>query len=531
MKNCAVLFATALVVLSGCKTKDDNSPVVDGKINDLVHVESGVYYLGDGSQDFAVPAGNYTLDASKTYILRGWVYIADGASITIPAGTVIKGLKSNDIKGSSLIVEQGGRIHATGTPEHPVVFTSDQPAGARKPGDWGGIIICGKARNNQGTMQIEGGPRTVHGGSDDGDSSGELQYVRIEFAGFPFNTDQEINGLTLGSVGSGTKIDHIQVSYSNDDSFEWFGGAVNCSYLVAYHGWDDDFDTDNGFSGKLQFLLGVRHPKIADQSLSNGFESDNNASASLTAPYTTASFCNVTLVGPIGQDPAFVNDAATGTDFNHYINAGSLYPNNGSRVGQFQSGMQIRRNSHLSVANSVVTGYPIGLIVEDDKVAGTEAFATTNHTISNVVFAGYTDNAAEAAYNNTATGALSILGADANKAFKDWSGTWDYGAAKFTGTSGTTSVSHGLALTNDCGVLSLAAMQLNNPVSVNADMSVNPGQNYGPKAGSPLVKASLTVPAGFDAKGNGYMGAFKSDAAADNWMAGWTNFNPQNTPY
>lgn len=131
------------------------------------------------------------------------------------------------------------------------MFTSEEAKGNRRPGDWGGIILCGKAKNNKSEMQIEGGPRTKHGGNDDADNSGVLSYVRIEFAGYPFQTDQEINGLTLGSVGSGTKIDHVQVSYTNDDSYEWFGGTVNCKYLVAYKGWDDDFDTDNGFSGKF----------------------------------------------------------------------------------------------------------------------------------------------------------------------------------------------------------------------------------------------------------------------------------------
>ena len=226
--------------------------------------------IGNGDQEF-VFTGKQTLKKG-TYTLKGWVYIASGAELTIEPGTVIKGDKTTK---AALIAERGGKLIAQGTASDPIVFTSAQPAGSRRPGDWGGIIICGKAKNNQNEMQIEGGPRTKHGGDNDSDNSGVLSYARIEFAGNPFKADQEINGLTLGSVGSGTKIDHVQVSYSNDDSFEWFGGAVNCKYLVAYKGWDDDFDTDNGFSGKVQFGLSVRDPRLADQSQSNGFESDN----------------------------------------------------------------------------------------------------------------------------------------------------------------------------------------------------------------------------------------------------------------
>lgn len=172
-----------------------------------------------------------------TYLLKGWVYIADGAELTIEPGTIIKGDKQTK---AALIAERGGKLIAKGTATEPIVFTSEEAAGSRKPGDWGGIILCGKAKNNQTEQQIEGGPRTKHGGADDADNSGALSYVRIEFAGYPFQKDKEINGLTLGSVGSGTEIDHVQVSYSNDDSFEWFGGTVNCKYLVAYKGWDDD---------------------------------------------------------------------------------------------------------------------------------------------------------------------------------------------------------------------------------------------------------------------------------------------------
>lgn len=242
----------------------------DGGLNACDHILFAGNTLGNGDDEF-VFNGKQILPKG-TYTLKGWIYIANGAELTLQPGTVIKGDKTSK---ASLIVERGGKLHAQGTKSEPIVFTSAQPKGNRKPGDWGGIILCGKAPNNQKEMQIEGGPRTRHGGSDPADNSGTLSYVRIEFAGYPFQANQEINGLTMGSVGSGTKIDHIQVSYSNDDSYEWFGGTVNCKHLIAYKGWDDDFDTDNGFCGKVQFCLSIRDSRIADTSNSNGFESDN----------------------------------------------------------------------------------------------------------------------------------------------------------------------------------------------------------------------------------------------------------------
>ena len=304
--------------------------------------------IGDGRQEFEIK-GDYTLPKG-TYLLKGWCYIADGASLTLAPGTIIKGDKETK---AALIVEPGGQLWAKGTQSEPIVFTSEMPAGNRRPGDWGGIILCGRGVNNKGTMQIEGGPRTTHGGSDNADCSGALSYVRCEFAGYPFKEDQEINAITFGSVGSATQIDHVQVSYSNDDSYEWFGGAVNAKYLISYHTWDDDFDTDNGFCGKVQFCLGVRQPRIADTSASNGFESDNNGEGSATSPFTSCVFSNVTFVGPVGQDAAFSNTS-------DYITAGDMNPKNGSKLGQFQSAMQVRRNSHLNCFNSVAMGFPVG---------------------------------------------------------------------------------------------------------------------------------------------------------------------------
>lgn len=449
--------------------------------------------IGNGDQEF-VFTGKQTLKKG-TYLLKGWVYIASGAELTIEPGTIIKGDKQTK---AALIAERGGKLIAKGTASEPIVFTSEEAAGSRKPGDWGGIILCGKATTNASEQQIEGGPRTKHGGSDDSDSSGVLSYVRIEFAGYPFQTDQEINGLTMGSVGSGTQIDHVQVSYSNDDSFEWFGGAVNCKYLVAYKGWDDDFDTDNGFSGHVQFALSIRDSKIADKSQSNGFESDNNASGSTATPYTSAVFSNVTFMGPKASDASFVNSS-------DYITAGSYNPNNGSGLGKFQSAMQIRRNSHLNCFNSVAIGWPIGLILDNEKGDTQGAATAGNLKLQNIWFID-----------------MDAVGTDANKVYDDYlvTGYDDNKSAVLDKTQSSFSSTFFLA-------------QSGNKAYAKTDASAwfNTTNNYMPVAGSPLLSAasftdSFLSSSWFDKVS--YIGAI---SPTDNWLEGWTNFDPQNTKY
>lgn len=443
--------------------------------------------IGTGDKEF-VFTGKQTLKKG-TYLLKGWVYIADGAELTIEAGTIIKGDK--ETKGS-LIVERGGKLIAKGTPTAPIVFTSAQPKGSRKPGDWGGVILCGNAKNNQTEMQIEGGPRTKHGGDNDADNSGVLSYVRIEFAGYPFEKDKEINGLTFGSVGSGTQVDHVQVSYSNDDSYEWFGGSVNCKYLVAFKGWDDDFDTDNGFSGKVQFGLVVRDSKIADTSQSNGFESDNNAGGSDVNPYTTATFSNITFVGP-KMDANFQNTV-------DYITGGNMNPNNGSALGRFQAAMQIRRSSRLNCYNSVALGYPIGLILDNQKGDTQGAAKAGKLNINNVWFAG-----------------MDVTGSDANKVYEDVLVTGYDEKSKPVLDKSQKSFSSTWFLA-----------QKGNKVLENiADLGME-ANGYMPKAGSALLTAALFTGLDNWFTNVPYIGAFK---AGDNWMDGWTNFDPENTDY
>ena len=433
--------------------------------------------LGNGSQHFHL-TGDVTLEKG-TYLLKGWVYVDAGAILRIPAGTVIKGDKQTM---ASLIVEPGGYVDMKGTKNAPIVMTSAQPAGQRRPGDWGGLIICGKARNNQGTQQIEGGPTTIHGGSNDTDNSGIYQYVRVEFAGYPFDTDKEINGITFGSVGSGTTVDHLQVSYSNDDSFEWFGGSVNCKNLVAFNGWDDEFDTDNGFSGAVEYALSIRDPRIADTSQSNGFESDNNASGAETTPFTSATFKHVTFIGPrTARNSDFENSSS-------YITAGSLYPDNGSKLGRFQAAMHLRRSTQLNATGVLAVGYPVGLILDGEKGNTVQYASQGKLSLKNIIFAG-----------------MDVIGTDKNKEYNDY--LFDY----TTGTADETrpSFSHTFFLSEATNsIRTEAELALTDPAGT--------GQNYCPST-------ALS-----DGQG-GYIGAFRD--ASDNWLEGWTNVDPQNTVY
>ena len=326
-----------------------------------------------------------TISAANKNFLKGFVYVKSGATLTIEAGSVIKGISvASGERAASLIIEPGAKIIAEGTVDKPIVFTSDKEPGKRVTGDWGGLIICGNARVNRTNQPtIEGGPGTHYGNttSDEfnGESSGKLKYVRIEFAGYPLEPDKEINGLTFGGVGSGTEVEFVQVSYSNDDSYEWFGGTVNAKHLIAYKGWDDDFDTDYGYTGKLQFLLSVRDKDIADTSASNGFESDNDGDGSTNTPFTKPVFSNVTLIGP------FYGKVSDRTQAE--VEAKTADAANGAKGGKYQAAMHLRRNSSLNIYNSVFTGWPYGLRATDKKGQANDGIA-----IENVIFAGMWKN-------------------------------------------------------------------------------------------------------------------------------------------
>ncbi len=310
--------------------------------------------------------------SNKQYLIKGYVYVTAGTTLTIEPGTIIKGDKNS--KGT-LIIERGAKLMAAGTLTNPIVFTSNQAAGNRSYGDWGGLILCGSAPTNwaAGQGQVEGGPRSLYGGTDAQDNSGILTYARIEFGGIAFSPNNEVNGLTLCGVGEATTIHHIQVSYSGDDSYEWFGGNVNAKYLVSYRGWDDDFDNDIGYRGKNQFLVSLRDPYAADQSGSKCFESDSYQAgtktglAGDTSGVTRPIFANVTAVGPL------VSPTSTAYD------------------PQFVSAAHIRRGSSMSILNSLLIGYPAGILIDESSSSFGSTVANIQDSlleISGVAIAG-----------------------------------------------------------------------------------------------------------------------------------------------
>ena len=270
-----------------------------------------------------VITGTRTLDASEVYLIDGEVYVDNGATLNIPAGTILKGRRSpsqgNGIA-SVLVVQRGGTLNAMGTAAAPIIFTSeiddvDDPfdLGETTRGLWGGVIVLGNATNNRVTdspRSIEGltpdNPRVLFGAGpgfplDDDDDSGTIRYVSIRHAGFTRNPNEEINGLTFGAVGRGTTVEYVEVFANSDDSFEFFGGTVNAKYLAGVFGGDDDFDWDQGYTGSLQFLFSLKN-EVGD--VGRCIEGDGAASPFTATPLSNPTVSNLTCIGSgLGSSP------------------------------------------------------------------------------------------------------------------------------------------------------------------------------------------------------------------------------------
>jgi hypothetical protein len=460
-KSLSLSFLLLVVLLSNCRKIEvdgDNQVITNPTPDNLI-------ISGEVNTDRTLKAGN-------TYLIKGIVYVTNGAKLTIEAGARILGEKSSR---GTLVVTRGCQILANGKADNPIVFSSDATTPAR--GDWGGIVLLGRATTNAnfngvaGLGEAEGGINNgngygLYGGTDDNDNSGVLKYVRIEYAGYAFLPDKELNGLSFYAVGRGTTIDYVQVSFANDDSFEWFGGAVNCKHIIAYKGLDDDFDTDNGFKGTVQFAIGFRDSAVADISGSNGFESDNDAGGATLTPQTAPVFSNVTLVGP-------------------RANASSIGNTN------FRRGIHIRRNSALSTFNSIVIGWPTGWLLDASTGRPTDLnIASGAMALAGTIFGGNSIQFTYAASASAPTGwKLDSVTAYINR---------DYGGNTV------------LAIISD--------VKLMNPFGY--DQSVD----FNPAAGSPaLTGADFTNPKvnNLNFTVTTYRGAA---AQNDNWWKSWTSF-------
>ncbi len=481
MKRLFILVIAAATAATSCRKIE-----VDG--NGTVVVQPPTTPTTPGSKTVTL-SGRITRDTilrkADVNILKGKVYIANGATLTVEKGAVVKGeFTGSDV--GTLIVARGGKIVANGTASEPIVFTSNSPN--PRSGDWAGIVLCGRARVNTstsfpapiggaGTFEVEGGINNaegdgVAGGNDDADSSGVLRYVRIEYAGYAFQPDREVNSLTMAAVGNKTVIEYVQVTYAKDDAFEWFGGSVNCNYLIAYKTQDDDFDSDNGFRGRVQFGLIVRDSAIADISQSNGFESDNDANGTTNAPQTGAVFSNITVIGP----------RATSTSV-------------GSSL--FNAGAHIRRNSAISIYNTVFMGWPTGILIDASRGRATDLnIQDSSIRIRGCVIAGYTNDSIRYVVNASPTGLTTQL-------LTDWYVTPFFGN-RF--------------IKNNFDVRYTRPFDYVNP-------------DFVPFGNSPLVnQASVLARFTTDPKLTGlravnFIGGIDAAGELANWFKGWTVFN------
>lgn len=283
----------------------------------------------NGSTLSGTLTSDVTLSKGNTYYLSGEYIVPDGITLNIEEGVTIISVYDDVV--DYILVKQGGKINAVGTADAPIVMTSEK----EEPGAWGGIHICGYARTNAeggtGSSEIGGAP---YGGTDDNDNSGRLSYVRVEYTGYAFDEEHEANGITFYAVGSGTQVDHCEAYKGSDDGFEWFGGAVNVSYMVSKNCSDDSFDWTEGWSGSANYLVAYQeNSETLGYDCDCLIEADNNENNYVATPTSHPIITNATLVG-----------------------------NGGSKQG-----IRLRRGTQAVISNVIVCGKGLPLSVESSE--------------------------------------------------------------------------------------------------------------------------------------------------------------------
>lgn len=382
------ILAVSAAVLTGCSKSEDDEPTQP----------SSTFVADTNNFQGNINDGTVTLNAGLVYKLTGKIQVNSGATLTIPAGTRIEGVTGTS---SYIAIAQGGQINVLGTASNPVIFTSGKTTKA--PGDWGGLVICGKAPINIGatTAQSEVADLT-YGGSIANDNSGTIQYLRIEYAGAAFNATKEFNGVSFFGVGSGTVVQNVEAYHGADDGFEWFGGTVNTSNLVSIGNEDDQFDWTEGWNGtntnwygKLDFGKGNR-----------GIEADNYEFNFDANPNSNPTISNITLIGP-----------GSAADANIYTE---------------NQAFKLRRGTKGIFNNVFIKDFKVGFDVEHDQTIAYVANQTLK--AADVKFDGIVTNtkgkktdASASDVSGIATISEAVTGAGNASAAPSWTAQWAVG--------------------------------------------------------------------------------------------------------
>lgn len=328
-------LAIAALTFSSCSSSDDE-PQTAGFILDPADFKG------------TITSGNVTLDAATTYNLTGALIVEDGAKLTVPAGTRIEASGGTN---AYVAVAQGGQIFINGLANNPVVMTSSKAS--PKAGDWGGLVLCGKAQTNKGggtaSAEVSG---LSYGGNLNTDNSGSIKYLRLEYTGAEFTADKQFNGLSLFGVGSGTTIEYVQSFEGKDDGVEFFGGTVSGKYLVSINSGDDGIDFADGWAGTGEFWY-------VDSAAKAGIEGSNNGDDGNATPTTTANISNISII-----------NSGTNKD------EGALYMKEGTGV--------------WTANNIFISGGASGFFMKDTDLVTAKHIADGDHTITNVQFSGIT---------------------------------------------------------------------------------------------------------------------------------------------
>lgn len=393
MKNSIVklfgLLAIATSLFTSCSSDDDNNTT-----------PSSTFVVNPADFKGNINDGEVVLNAATVYNLTGAIVIKNGASLTIPAGTVIKATGGT---AAYIAVAQGGKIFVNGTASNPVVMTSGKATPA--PADWGGLVICGKAPINT----VSGGASTAqsevadltYGGTISNDNSGSIRYLRLEYTGANFSSVKEFNAVSLFGVGSGTIFEYVQAYHGSDDGFEFFGGTVNTSNLVSFGNEDDQFDWTEGWNGTNTNWYG----KISFGKGNRGIEADNYEFGFANTPIANPKITNLTLVGPGSTADA------------------TIYAEN--------QALKLRRGTKGIFTNLHLSGFATGFDVEHDETIAFvgNALKATNVTYTDITTKTKGKNTAgvSTAVTTVADETTTATGAGSGASTPSWTTGWTIG--------------------------------------------------------------------------------------------------------